>query len=70
MGAKVEPSHGDARRDQSDQGPRDAGADARRDQRHDQDPSAQSERIGIGLPEPAQDVDEAREQMPLLPRNA
>ena len=67
-GVEMEQGHGEARADQADQAPGTRGLIRAVHHRHDQDAGTERERVGIGLPNLAEDVDEAHQQMPLLPR--
>src|ERR1700756_3166010 len=58
--------HGEARSDQSDQRPRNPSTDPRRAHGHDQHAGAERERVGIGAPELAENMDESYQHMPPL----
>ena len=67
---EMEQGHSEACSDKSDQGPRNPGAYPRRHHGHDQYAGTEREGVGISFPNLAEDVDEAHQQMPLLPGDA
>ena len=62
--------HHEAGSDQGNQGTRNPVADPRYAHCHYQDASAERERVGIGLPDPTENMNKAHQQMPLLRRDS